>query len=71
MKRGKIKILPEALQSVLKLPVDWQIISLHKEEHDRYITAVISGNDFPEVEKGTEPKECEIIVSDIKFEVTY
>ena len=71
MKKGIVKIDPELLTSGFRLPSHWRLESIHMESGDYYAVAVISGEEFPEVPEGSEPKYCKIIVhkETIQFEI--
>ena len=71
MRKGIVKISAELLVSGLQFPVGWEIEHIHMREGDRVATVIISGAEFPEVQEGSDPKECKIIVhkEHIRFEI--
>jgi len=58
MRKGMVKISKCLLQNLLNFPPGWRIEEMTCIESDDVITAVISGNDFPEM---VPIKQCEII----------
>lgn len=72
MRKGIVRMSTEFLIGGLKLPSQWELLSIHMDEGDRDAKAVISGPEFPEVTCGEEPKECRVIVhkcDEFTFEV--
>lgn len=64
MKKGRIKISTALITDALQFPPDWEIESMSfNSSSDQYISAVISGSDFPETTniEGAEIKNCQII----------
>ena len=63
MKKGTIRMSPEFLLQGIEFPHYWTLLSIHMNEGDRLVTAIIEGPDFPEVPDGEEPKECKVLVT--------
>lgn len=73
MRQGRIKMSTKFITDALQFPSDWKIESMSFKNCDSFITAVISGSDFPETTKieGNGTKNCHITIhrENLRFEV--
>ena len=73
MRKGRIRMSTQLLTDLLQFPDDWKIESMSFKAGDEYITAVMSGEDFPEETgiEGANIKNCriEILKECVRFEV--